>query len=173
MRNLFRRLSLLPIWILAGCGVDPLRNASDSWNQAELCASSLASITAALAGSGAIDCGTSLYWLTDHANLEAEACARRFSESHQALRFGEAVFGPDAGDCDIVVRSGNGKLLHLRYLYDFSFQPAKHWLEVERCESLFVERQMADPDRYFRLEGCVKDEGEADRILAMHRQVSR
>jgi hypothetical protein len=169
MRNLFRRLSLFPIWILAGCAAYPPRDVSDSWGQTGLCAPSLASVTAALAGPGAIDCGTTL----GQANLQAEVCVRSFSQSHRALRFGEAVFGPDAGDCEIVLRSGEGKLLHLRYFYDFSFQPAKHWLEVERCENLVVDRQVADPDRYFRLEGCVKDEVEVDRILAMHGQERR
>ena len=104
------------------------------------------------------------------ANLEAEACARRNSKSQRALRFGQAIFGPDAGDCNIVVRSSDGEVLHLRYYYDFSFQPARRGLEVERCKNFVVEPPVDDPDKYFRLAGCAKDEGEADRITAMHRK---
>jgi hypothetical protein len=159
---------LFCLLVTSCAGTGSLHRTDTSWDQTSLCSSSIGMVTAELAGATAIDCGTTLQGLGFEGNLEAITCARRASKSRSALRFGQTIFGPDAGDCNIVVRSADGELLHLRYYYDFSYTPQRKWLEVERCQRLVVEPPEDDPDKYFRLEGCVEDATEADRIIGMH-----
>jgi hypothetical protein len=171
MNHLVRTSSLFACGLLVGCaGPHATGGTMSNWRDAELCAASLDEVTASLAGANAVDCGIAMAVFNGVEHIETLNCGRRAS-MHRALRLGVAFFGIDSGECTIAVRTEAGNLLRLRYSYDVSV-PVRRWLDVERCDALTIAPVM-DLDQAVRLDGCVADATESDRLRAMHLQLLR